>query len=154
MTGSHPTTESISARPTRIFIYTSAFSTDPGRNSGFLPEIHTRGYEKPSYWNFTTVSYARGVYLELVMVIFIFNSALINCLMQQTEMSAVMNSLMENQAELMKEVKSLRKENQQLRQMLWWVWIHFCLSCIVGSFDFQELTIDVCLLSSWLRLSF
>jgi len=38
--------------------------------------------------------------------------------MQQTEMSAVMNSIMENQAELMKEVKSLRKENQQLRQML------------------------------------
>lgn len=38
--------------------------------------------------------------------------------MQQTEMSTVMNSLMENQAELMKEVKSLRKENQQLRQML------------------------------------
>ncbi|XP_027941439.1 protein NEDD1 isoform X1 [Vigna unguiculata] len=38
--------------------------------------------------------------------------------MQETEMSAVMNSLMENQAELMKEVKSLRKENQQLRQML------------------------------------
>ncbi|XP_047182245.1 protein NEDD1 isoform X1 [Vigna umbellata] len=38
--------------------------------------------------------------------------------MQETEMSTVMNSLMENQAELMKEVKSLRKENQQLRQML------------------------------------
>ncbi|CAJ1970942.1 unnamed protein product [Sphenostylis stenocarpa] len=38
--------------------------------------------------------------------------------MQETEMSAVMNSIMENQAELMKEVKSLRKENQQLRQML------------------------------------
>nr|KYP40430.1 Protein NEDD1 [Cajanus cajan] len=38
--------------------------------------------------------------------------------MQQTEFSSVMNSFMENQAELMKEVMSLRKENQQLRQML------------------------------------
>ncbi|XP_027331322.1 protein NEDD1 isoform X2 [Abrus precatorius] len=38
--------------------------------------------------------------------------------MQETEMSTVMNSILENQAELMKEVKSLRKENQQLRQML------------------------------------
>ncbi|KAK7385727.1 hypothetical protein VNO78_31546 [Psophocarpus tetragonolobus] len=38
--------------------------------------------------------------------------------MQETEMSAVMNSILENQAELMKEVKSLRQENQQLRQML------------------------------------
>jgi len=62
--------------------------------------------------------------------------------MQQTEMSAVMNSIMENQAELMKEVKSLRKENQQLRQMLWWVWIHFCLgvplSFLVESFWFLK----------------
>ncbi|KAF7831027.1 protein NEDD1 [Senna tora] len=38
--------------------------------------------------------------------------------LQETEMSSVMNSILENQAELMKEVKSLRKENQQLRQML------------------------------------
>lgn len=34
------------------------------------------------------------------------------------EMSSVMSSILENQAELMKEVKSLRKENQQLRQLL------------------------------------
>lgn len=33
-------------------------------------------------------------------------------------MSSVMSSILENQAELMKEVKSLRKENQQLRQLL------------------------------------
>ncbi|KAK7321541.1 hypothetical protein VNO77_32292 [Canavalia gladiata] len=38
--------------------------------------------------------------------------------MQETEMSTVMSSILENQAELMKEVRSLRKENQQLRQML------------------------------------
>ncbi|KAF5467362.1 hypothetical protein F2P56_017190 [Juglans regia] len=38
--------------------------------------------------------------------------------MQEMEMSSVMSSIMENQAELMKEVKSLRKENQQLRQLL------------------------------------
>ncbi|KAF7816390.1 protein NEDD1 [Senna tora] len=38
--------------------------------------------------------------------------------LQEIEMSNVMNSILENQAELMKEVKSLRKENQQLRQML------------------------------------
>ncbi|KAK9189413.1 hypothetical protein WN943_018009 [Citrus x changshan-huyou] len=30
----------------------------------------------------------------------------------------VMSSIVENQAELMKEIKSLRKENQQLRQLL------------------------------------
>lgn len=80
------------------------------------------------------------------------NSSLINCLMQQTEMSAVMNSILENQAELMKEVKSLRQENQQLRQMLWWVWISSAtnffgrvpLSYLVGSFCFfYKLTIGV-----------
>ncbi|XP_048446474.1 protein NEDD1 isoform X1 [Pyrus x bretschneideri] len=38
--------------------------------------------------------------------------------MQETEMSNVMTAMLENQAELMKEVKSLRKENQQLRQLL------------------------------------
>ncbi|XP_062092605.1 protein NEDD1 isoform X1 [Humulus lupulus] len=38
--------------------------------------------------------------------------------MQEMEMSNVMNVILENQAELMKEVKSLRKENQQLRQLL------------------------------------
>lgn len=122
MIGSNSTTESISGRGPRIFIYTSAFSTHPGRNSRFLSENYTRGYEKPSHWNSKTISYARGVYLDLVMVIFIFffsNSSLINCFVQQTEMSTVMNSILENQAELMKEVKSLRKENQQLRQMLW-----------------------------------
>jgi len=34
------------------------------------------------------------------------------------EMSTAMNSILENQAELLKEVKSLRKENEQLRQLL------------------------------------
>ena len=34
------------------------------------------------------------------------------------EMSTALNSVLENQAELMKEIKMLRKENQQLRQML------------------------------------
>lgn len=38
--------------------------------------------------------------------------------MQEMEMSSVMSSILENQAELMKEIKSLRKENQQLRQLL------------------------------------
>ncbi|XP_039023614.1 protein NEDD1-like [Hibiscus syriacus] len=38
--------------------------------------------------------------------------------MQETEMSRVMSSMLQNQAELMEEVKSLRKENQQLRQLL------------------------------------
>ncbi|XP_077216700.1 transducin/WD40 repeat-like superfamily protein [Tasmannia lanceolata] len=37
---------------------------------------------------------------------------------QETKMSTLLNSVLENQAELMKEVKSLRKENQQLRQLL------------------------------------
>lgn len=37
---------------------------------------------------------------------------------QETEMSTVMSSILENQAELMKEVQSLRKENQKLRQLL------------------------------------
>nr|KJB74069.1 hypothetical protein B456_011G270200 [Gossypium raimondii] len=38
--------------------------------------------------------------------------------MQEMEMSRVMSSILQNQAELMEEVKSLRKENQQLRQLL------------------------------------
>ncbi|OMO59116.1 hypothetical protein CCACVL1_25060 [Corchorus capsularis] len=38
--------------------------------------------------------------------------------MQEMEMSRVMSSILENQAQLMEEVKSLRKENQQLRQLL------------------------------------
>ncbi|GFZ15040.1 transducin/WD40 repeat-like superfamily protein [Actinidia rufa] len=38
--------------------------------------------------------------------------------MQEMEMSSVMSSILENQAELMKEVQSLRKETQQLRQFL------------------------------------
>ncbi|XP_010262644.1 PREDICTED: protein NEDD1 [Nelumbo nucifera] len=37
---------------------------------------------------------------------------------QEMEVSTVMNSILEKQAELMKEVQSLRKENQQLRQLL------------------------------------
>ncbi|KAK1355271.1 Transducin/WD40 repeat-like superfamily protein [Heracleum sosnowskyi] len=38
--------------------------------------------------------------------------------MQEMETSSVMNSILENQAELMKEVQSLRKEQQQLRNLL------------------------------------
>ncbi|KAJ0263798.1 Protein NEDD1 [Hirschfeldia incana] len=38
--------------------------------------------------------------------------------MHEMEMSTALNSVLENQAELMKEIKLLRKENQQLRQML------------------------------------
>ncbi|XP_044508869.1 protein NEDD1-like [Mangifera indica] len=38
--------------------------------------------------------------------------------MQEMEMSSVMSSILENQAELMKEIKSLKKENQHLRQLL------------------------------------
>ncbi|KAL7228981.1 hypothetical protein ACSBR2_007640 [Camellia fascicularis] len=38
--------------------------------------------------------------------------------MQEMEMSSVMSSILENQAEIMKEVQSLRKETQQLRQLL------------------------------------
>jgi protein NEDD1 len=34
------------------------------------------------------------------------------------EFSSVMSSILENQAELMKEIKTLRKENQELRQLL------------------------------------
>ncbi|RVX13691.1 Protein NEDD1 [Vitis vinifera] len=37
---------------------------------------------------------------------------------QETDMSSVMSSILKNQVELMKEVQSLRKENQQLRQLL------------------------------------
>uniref|UniRef100_A0A5B7BFE4 Uncharacterized protein n=1 Tax=Davidia involucrata TaxID=16924 RepID=A0A5B7BFE4_DAVIN len=38
--------------------------------------------------------------------------------MQEMEMSSVLSSILKNQAELMKEVQSLRKETQQLRQLL------------------------------------
>jgi len=36
---------------------------------------------------------------------------LILCIVEQMELSGVMNSILENQAELMKEIKSLVKEN-------------------------------------------
>lgn len=36
----------------------------------------------------------------------------------QMEMSGVMKVILENQAEIMNELKSLRKETQQLRQLL------------------------------------
>ncbi|KAI3817778.1 hypothetical protein L1987_11576 [Smallanthus sonchifolius] len=38
--------------------------------------------------------------------------------MQEMQMSNAMSSILETQAELMKEIKSLRKENQELRQLL------------------------------------
>ncbi|KAL8218135.1 hypothetical protein R6Q57_021508 [Mikania cordata] len=38
--------------------------------------------------------------------------------MQEMQMSNAINSILETQAELMKEIKSLRKENRELRQML------------------------------------
>ncbi|XP_047336571.1 protein NEDD1-like [Impatiens glandulifera] len=38
--------------------------------------------------------------------------------MQEVEMSGMMSLILENQAELMKEVQALRKENQQLRKLL------------------------------------
>ncbi|KAL7220772.1 hypothetical protein ACSBR2_013627 [Camellia fascicularis] len=38
--------------------------------------------------------------------------------MQEMEMSGVMSSILENQAEIMQEVQSLRKETQQLQQLL------------------------------------
>ncbi|KAJ4978571.1 hypothetical protein NE237_009351 [Protea cynaroides] len=38
--------------------------------------------------------------------------------LQEMEMTSVMNSIFEKQAEIMKEVESLQKENQQLRQLL------------------------------------
>ncbi|KAJ9553425.1 hypothetical protein OSB04_017470 [Centaurea solstitialis] len=38
--------------------------------------------------------------------------------MQEMQMTNAMNSILENQAELMKEIQSLRKENQELRQLL------------------------------------
>ncbi|KAJ8747356.1 hypothetical protein K2173_012936 [Erythroxylum novogranatense] len=38
--------------------------------------------------------------------------------MQETELSRVVSSILENQAELMKEIKSLQKENQELRRLL------------------------------------
>lgn len=65
---------------------------------------------------------------------FSFFISLIKCLVQQMEMSTAMNSILENQAELLKEVKSLRKENEQLRQLLWWMWIrlqHFSDSVFI-----------------------
>lgn len=47
-----------------------------------------------------------------------FVSHIIITILLQTQMSNVMSSILENQAELMKEIKSLRKENHQLRQLL------------------------------------
>ncbi|KAF5794911.1 hypothetical protein HanXRQr2_Chr08g0333591 [Helianthus annuus] len=38
--------------------------------------------------------------------------------MQEVQMSNAMSSILETQAELMKEIKALRKENQELRQLL------------------------------------
>lgn len=38
--------------------------------------------------------------------------------MQEMQMSNAMSAILENQAELMKEIQMLRKENQELRQLL------------------------------------
>ena len=107
-------------RTARILLYTSAFSTHSWWNSRFLSEIHTRRYEEPSYWNSKTISYAGGKHSINFFVSLAFCSflKLISGIIGQMEMSSVMSSILENQAELMKEVKSLRKENQQLRQLL------------------------------------
>lgn len=106
----------------RNLLYASAISTDSWRNSCFLSEIHTRRHEEPSYWNFKTIPYAGGMYFNIqvqYLVFVILPVVFPQCLTWQMEMSSTMSLILENQAELMKEVLSLRKEIQQLRQFLW-----------------------------------
>lgn len=112
----------------RQFVYTSAFSTHIRRNSGLFSEIHTWRHEEPSFRDSETVSYAGGtlisdatkpkqgfvIYTSFARVL----SHLYPKIFVQMDMSSVMSSILENQAELIKEVKSLRKENQQLRDLL------------------------------------
>lgn len=64
-----------------------------------------------------------------------FVSHIIITILLQTQMSNVMSSILENQAELMKEIKSLRKENHQLRQLLWtWVKMHYLCDYLLKEF--------------------
>ncbi|GAV70309.1 WD40 domain-containing protein [Cephalotus follicularis] len=83
--------------------------SDPQQGSSFTLQLFQRTLEE------TLDSFQKSIHEDMrnlhIEVLRQFH-------MQEMEMSTVMNSILENQAELMSEIKSLRKENQQLRQLL------------------------------------
>ncbi|EOY17999.1 Transducin/WD40 repeat-like superfamily protein, putative [Theobroma cacao] len=82
---------------------------DPRQGSNFTPQLCQRTLEE------TLDSFQKSIHGDMrnlhIEILRQFH-------MQEMEMSRVMSSILENQAELMKEVQSLRKENQQIRQLL------------------------------------
>ncbi|WRX11657.1 hypothetical protein QQP08_004144 [Theobroma cacao] len=82
---------------------------DPRQGSNFTPQLFQRTLEE------TLDSFQKSIHGDMrnlrIEILRQFH-------MQEMEMSRVMSSILENQAELMKEVQSLRKENQQIRQLL------------------------------------
>ncbi|KAA8532743.1 hypothetical protein F0562_032776 [Nyssa sinensis] len=83
--------------------------TDPQQGTSFTLQLFQRTLEE------TLGSFQKSIHEDMrnlhIEILRQFH-------MQEMEMSGVMSSILENQAELMKEVESLRKETQQLRQLL------------------------------------
>ncbi|XWS74915.1 hypothetical protein CRYUN_Cryun01aG0039400 [Craigia yunnanensis] len=86
-----------------------ASQPDPQHGSNFTPQLFQRSLEEflDSFQN-SIHGDMRNLPIEILRQFH----------MQEMEMSHVMSSILGNQAELMEEVKSLRKENQQLHQLL------------------------------------
>ncbi|KAL4331874.1 hypothetical protein GQ457_07G018120 [Hibiscus cannabinus] len=86
-----------------------ALQPDPQQGSNFTLQLFQRALEE------TLDSFQKSIHGDMrnlhIEILRQFH-------MQEMEMSRVMSSILQNQAELMEEVKSLRKENQQLRQLL------------------------------------
>ncbi|GMI90294.1 NEURAL PRECURSOR CELL EXPRESSED, DEVELOPMENTALLY DOWN-REGULATED GENE 1 [Hibiscus trionum] len=86
-----------------------ALQPDPQQGSNFTLQLFQRALEE------TLDSFQKSIHGDMrnlhIEILRQFH-------MQEMEMTRVMSSILQNQAELMEEVKSLRKENQQLRQLL------------------------------------
>ncbi|XP_010558102.1 PREDICTED: protein NEDD1-like isoform X2 [Tarenaya hassleriana] len=84
-------------------------STESQRGSNFTLQLFQRTLEETldSFQN-SIHDDMRNIHIEILRQFHL----------HEMEMSKVLNSMLENQAELMKEIKSLRRENGQLRQMI------------------------------------
>lgn len=85
------------------------FQTDPQQGNSFTLQLFQRTLEE------TLATFQKSVHEDMrnlhIEILRQFH-------MQEMEMSTILSSILANQAELMREVQSLRKENQQLRQLL------------------------------------
>ncbi|XP_050209828.1 protein NEDD1 [Mercurialis annua] len=86
-----------------------AHQLDPHQGSSFTLQLFQRTLEE------TLDSFQKSIHGDMRNI---HIEILRQFHMQETEFSSVMSSILENQAEMMKEIKSLRKENQELRQLL------------------------------------